>query len=99
MSRESLQRESTRLKLQLEDSATEAEVITDFRKHPGWATVESIMADYADRSHGAFLEGSKPADEYRAECRVMEFLKGVMEAVATQGEAAARELLDRGWNE
>lgn len=99
MSKSGIQREAARLKSQLEESATDGEVINDFRKHPGWAMVETIMDDYAARSHASFLEGEKAADEYRAECRVLEFLRGVMDNVATQGEAAGRELLDRGWNE
>ena len=91
------QREASALKSQLEEQATDAELIKDFRKHPGWAMTESIMDEYAARAHGEFLEGSKEANEYRAECRVLAFVRGVMNAVATQGEAAARELLDRGW--
>ena len=102
MSRHQTQKRQAEEKLHksnLEEAATDYEVMTDFRRHPGWVMVEVIMEDYARRAHLEFLAGSKDAGDYRAECRVLEFIKGSMDAVAEQGQAAARELLDRGWTE
>ena len=81
----------------LMNAAGDGELAVSLRQHEGFALFEALVQEYRARRYLEWLRSEIDSEEYRAECRVFDWLFEGLDALAEQGDKAGAELLSRGW--